>query len=375
MVFRAFVCIILTVALFFALPLNCLAWQSRELSLSAKSAALIDAESGDILFAKNASARLPMASTTKIVTALVAAELLPSEQIIRIPREAVGIEGSSVYLCENELLTVEQLLYALLLESANDAAAALAIRASGSIEEFAKKCNEKAASLGLRDTNFTNPHGLYDENHYTTALDLALLTAEALKNPLIRKICASKTAKIPLGVTKEQPNGAGVRHLKNHNKMLSSYEGAIGVKTGFTKKSGRCLVSAAERDGLTLIAVTLNAPDDWRDHTAMLDFGFENYEARTIFGAGEFCYDFPVSNGEALYVRAKNVSPIKITVKKDAPPHTANVEACFRFAVAPVTKGQILGKVIVRIEGKTLSSSLVAVSSVAKLKHKPSFFD
>ena len=373
--FRAVISIILTVTMLFVIPLPCFATKSEAISLSAKSAILIDADDRCVLYFKNASERLPMASTTKIVTALVASELLDAEKLISIPHEAVGIEGSSVYLCEGELLTVEQLLYALLLESANDAAVALAISAAGSVESFAKKCNEKAYTLGLCNTNFTNPHGLYDEAHYTTAYDLAILSAEALRHPLIRKICASKTARIPLGVTKTEPNGTGVRHLKNHNKMLSTYAGAIGVKTGFTKKSGRCLISAAERDGLTLIAVTLNAPDDWRDHTAMLDYGFDNYERRTIYGAGEFSYNLPVSNGEAPYIRLKNLSPIKATVKKSTPTHSERIEACFRFAVAPISEGQILGKLCVTIDEKTLYSSLVTDSEIKSLDRKHSFFD
>ena len=269
---RAFFCIILSVTLIAVLPLNCAAAQTEPISVSARSAILIDLDEKSILYQRNARERMAMASTTKIVTALVACELSECDATVKIPREAVGIEGSSIYLCEGELLTVEQLLYALLLESANDAAVALAISVAGSIENFAQKCNEKAYSLGLRDTSFKNPHGLYDEEHYTTAYDLAILTAEALKNPTIAKICATKRATIPLGITKESPTGDGLRYLKNHNKLLSTYEGAIGVKTGFTKKSGRCLVSAAERNGLTLIAVTLNAPDDWRDHSAMLDY-------------------------------------------------------------------------------------------------------
>ena len=375
MKFRMLVSLILTASLLFSLPLTCFALNDDALSLSAKSAILIDADDRCVLYEKNATKRLPMASTTKIVTALVASELIESERLISIPREAVGIEGSSVYLCEGELLTVEQLLYALLLESANDAAVALAISAAGSVDAFAKKCNEKAYTLGLGDTNFTNPHGLYDENHYTSAHDLAILTAEALRVPLIRKICSTKTARIPLGVTEGEPNGTGVRHLKNHNKMLSTYKGAIGVKTGFTKKSGRCLVSAAEIDGLTLIAVTLDAPDDWQDHTALLDYGFEHYERRTIYGTGEFSYDLPLSNGETAYVRIKNLSPIRATVKKSAPRHSERIEAYFRFAVAPVSRGQILGKLYVTINEKTLSSTLVAEDSVEKLSHKSSIFN
>lgn len=373
---RAFLCIILTLTLSAVFPLNCIATTPTEhFSLSAKSAILIDLDEKNILYQKNARARMAMASTTKIVTALVVCELLECDATVKIPREAVGVEGSSIYLHEGELLTVEQLLYALLLESANDAATALAICASGNIEAFATKCNEKAYSLGLRDTNFTNPHGLFDENHYTTAYDLAILSAEALKNPIIARICASKRAEIPHGKTKENPEGEGTRYLKNHNKMLSTYQGAVGVKTGFTKKSGRCLVSAAKRDGLTLIAVTLNAPDDWRDHTSMLDFGFENFEKRVIFQKGEFCYDFPLSGGDTDFVRITNLSPITALTPKSAPKHTYSVESCFRFAVAPVNSGQILGKLCVDLDGKRYTSTLVSTQSVDTVQKKHSFFD
>ena len=181
---RAIICLILAIALIFA-SVPCLAIDGAEPKVSAKSAILIDFAERNILYEKNAHERMPMASTTKIVTALVVCEALDPDATVKIPCEAVGIEGSSIYLCENEILTVEQLLYALLLESANDAAVALAIAASGSVSEFAKKCNEKAISLGLRNTNFKNPHGLYDEEHYTTAYDLAILSAEALKNELL----------------------------------------------------------------------------------------------------------------------------------------------------------------------------------------------
>ena len=368
--------ILLSIILFANLPLNCIAVTHTEpLSLSAKSAILIDLDEKTVLYRKNEKERMPMASTTKIVTALVTCELLECNLTVQIPQSAVGIEGSSVYLQAGELLTVEQLLYALLLESANDAAVALAICASGSIENFAEKCNEKAYCLGLRDTSFTNPHGLYDENHYTTAYDLAILSAEALKNPTIAKICSTKRYEIPFGVTEENPLGEGVRYLKNHNKMLSSYEGAIGVKTGFTKKSGRCLISAARRGGLSLIAVTLNAPDDWRDHSTMLDFGFEHFERRTIFEAGEFCYNFPLSNGQTDFVKATNLSPISILVPQNASAHTYSVESCFRFAVAPTQKGQIIGKLCVYLNGKEYTSTLVCTEEINKISNKHSFFN
>ena len=373
---RIILSIALSIILITATPLRCVAVTHAEpISVSARSAILIDLDEKSILYQKNARERMAMASTTKIVTALVACELLECDEAIKIPREAVGIEGSSVYLQEGEWLTIEQLLYALLLESANDASVALAIAAAGSVEGFAKKCNEKAYGLGLRDTSFTNPHGLYDENHYTTAYDLAILSAEALKNPTIARISATKRASIPIGATPENPLGEGTRHLKNHNKMLSTYDGAIGVKTGFTKKSGRCLVSAARRGDLTLIAVTLNAPDDWRDHTAMLDFGFENFERRTVFSKNEFSYAFPLSNGASDFVKITNLSPIAIVTPKDAPSHTYTVEACFRFAVAPVKKGDIVGKLCVSLNGKTYTSTLVYAESVDSLHKKRSLLN
>ena len=373
---RAFFCIALTVALTLTLHFSCFAvTQNTSFSISAKSAILIDLHEKNVLYQKNAKERMAMASTTKIVTALVACKLLDKDTVIKIPREAVGIEGSSVYLQEGELLTVEELLYALLLESANDAAVALAISASGNIENFAKECTELAYSLGLRDTNFTNPHGLYDENHYTTAYDLAILTVEALKNSTVAKICASKHGQIPLFVTEENPNGEGTRYLENHNKMLSNYDGAIGVKTGYTKKSGRCLISAAERENMTLICVTLNAPDDWRDHTYMLDYGFENYERRMIFSEGEFKYNFPLSNAERDSVCVTNLSSISIVTRKNSPPHTYRVESCFRFSIAPVKIGQIVGKLYVTLNGKEYSSTLVCAENITALRQKHSFFN
>lgn len=373
---RALFCIILTLTLTIATPINCLAAINADFpSVSAKSAILIDLDEKNVLFQKNARERMAMASTTKIVTALVACELLECDAIVKIPAEAVGIEGSSVYLREGEMLSVEELLYALLLESANDAAVALAICASGSVEKFAQGCNDKARSLGLYDTHFTNPHGLYDENHYTTAYDLAILTAHALNEPTIAKICASRRAEIPFGVTEDNPTGEGVRHLKNHNKMLFNYDGAIGVKTGFTKKSGRCLVSAASRNGLTLIAVTLNAPDDWRDHTAMLDFGFNDFERRVIYEVGEFSYDFPLANGNTEYLRVTNHSPILATVKKNTPTHTYYIEACFRFAIAPVTEGEILGRLYVTVNEKSYASTLVSAEAALAREEKRSLFN
>ena len=370
-------CLILCFALPLSLPTGAdtAATKKSIPQVSAKSAILIDLEENEVLFAKNAHERLPMASTTKIMTALVVCDIIALDTVASIPKSAVGVEGSSVYLKAGELMSIKDLLTALLLESANDAAEALAIICAGSVEEFAKRCNEKAQELGLKNSNFTNPHGLFDENHYTTAYDLAIISAFALKNPHIREIVSTKSAKIPLDVSEQNPFGNGARHLKNHNKMLSIYEGAIGMKTGFTKKSGRCLVSAAKREGLTLIAVTLNAPDDWQDHTAMLDYGFENFEYRTFFEKGEFKYAYPVSNGIANEVILTNSAPLRALVKKGEAAAKTDIEAHFRFGIAPVKKNQIYATLIITLKDKKLRSSLVSTEDIASNDEKNGFFE
>ena len=210
-------------------------------SLSAASAILCDGVSGASLAEKNADARLPMASTTKIMTGLLAIERLSPDAEITVPPQAVGIEGSSVYLFAGERISVRTLLYALLLSSANDAAVALALTVSGSVEAFADLMNARGAELGLTNTRFLNPHGLPEDAHYTTARDLARLSCAALCNPLFAEIVATKRYTAP------QEGTDGTRLFLNHNKLLRTYEGALGVKTGFTKKSGRCLVVAPRR--------------------------------------------------------------------------------------------------------------------------------
>jgi len=250
-------------------------FSASDVSVSAKSAVLYDPSSAKFLYTKNADARLPMASTTKIMTALVAIENSRLDVFVEINDNAIGTEGSSLYLKKGEVMTMEDLLFGLMLRSANDAAAAIAYEISGSIEAFADKMNEKAENLGLADTHFTNPHGLDDKEHYTTARELAIISGEALKNEVFLKIVSTKKH-----VIKNFDGEA--RLLINHNKLLNMYADTIGVKTGFTKKSGRCLVGAAERDGVRLITVTINAPNDWQDHISLLNYGFKKYEAEPL---------------------------------------------------------------------------------------------
>ena len=236
------------------------------LNISASSAVLINEETKTVIYEKNAYKKMPMASTTKIMTAICTIENMNTNIPIKVDDRAIGIEGSSIYLEKGETITLKELLYGMMLNSGNDAATAIAIAVGGSVENFCTMMNMCAKKYGAVNTNFTNPSGLYDDNHYTTAYDLALITAHAMKNPLFKDIVSKKQMKIS--------KGDGVRYLKNHNKLLTMYEGCTGVKTGYTKKCGRCLVSSAKRGEKSLIAVSLNAPDDWADHKNMLTYGF-----------------------------------------------------------------------------------------------------
>lgn len=238
-------------------------------SVSAESAVLID-ESGQILYEKNANAKGYPASTTKIMTALVTLEKLDelgldSKSEIIVPEEAVGIEGSSIYLKKGERLTIEELLYGLMLRSGNDSAAALAVCMGGSLGDFVTMMNERAAALECSGTHFTNPSGLYEENHYTTASDLAKIAHEAMKREDFREIVRAK----------DWQSEDGSRSFHNKNKTVFQYEGATGIKIGFTKASGRTLVASAERDGRQMIAVVLRDGNWFNDAYALMDYGFE----------------------------------------------------------------------------------------------------
>ncbi len=337
--------------------------------ISAKGAVLIEAESGDIVYEKNAHARMPMASTTKIMTALVTIEAGGLDESHKIPKEAVGIEGSSAYLTEGETLTIRELLYCLMLSSANDAATAIAYIVAGGVDEFAVMMNDTAARLGLCDTHFTNPHGLDDEGHYTTAADLAKLTRHALSNEIFREIVSTYKTAVPM------KNGEGTRVLVNHNRMLKLYKGAIGVKTGFTKTSGRCLVSAAERDGVTLIAVTLSAPSDWSDHRKMLDYGFGEYTRVSFAEAGEYTASLPIMGGTADTVRVTNTEALSKVM------HAAEAgEVSYRYETtgtlfAPVKEGDTVGRIVFEIGGKYAGEvPLIACESI-DIPKKSGFFD
>ena len=230
--------------------------------VSAKSAALLDGMTGECLCEKNGDQRALIASTTKIMTGLLVCEAGDLDRTVTVPETAAGTEGSSMYLKSGETLTRRELLYGMMLHSGNDAALTLAISVSGSEAAFVRQMNRRACALNLTQTHFANPHGLDSGENYSTALDLARLAQAALQNEQFRAVVSTKTITC-----------AG-RTLTNHNKLLWRYDGCIGVKTGYTRHAGRILVSAAERGGRMLIAVTISDPDDWRDHVSLLDYGF-----------------------------------------------------------------------------------------------------
>lgn len=335
-----------------------------EPSVSAQSAILIEKNSGRILYSKRHNEKLPMASTTKIMTAICAIENgnVSLDQTIEISASAAGVEGSSMYLESGEMLTLRELLYGLMLSSGNDAAVAIAECISGNGEKFAELMNKKAQELGAVNTHFTNPNGLPDENHYSTAYDMAKLTAYALQNPSFAEIVSTKNFKIS-GEGKAYP-----RVLSNHNKLLNMYAGCIGVKTGFTKAAGRCLVSAAERDGMTLICVTLNAPNDWDDHTRMFDYGFDNYTYAKL--ASE---DTPVCTAE---VDGADAGAIPIYPKEDVyfplaegEEYISEIEL-YPELCAPIAQGEPVGRISFTIDGKTSDDSLLVAGTDAELALK-----
>lgn len=328
---------------------------------SAQHAILLDANTERVLYEKQSDNRSLIASTTKIMTALIICEQCNVLDRVRISKESVGIEGSSLYLTEGEVLTVQELLYGLMLRSGNDAATALAIYCGGTVEGFVALMNDKAHRLGLQDTHFENPHGLDAPNHFSTAKDLAILTAYAMNNPIFQKTVSTKEIKI------------GQRYLRNHNKLLWRYEGADGVKTGFTKAAGRILVSSAVSGGRRLIAVTINAPDDWNDHTVMLKKGFSEFVQADILKEGMVIGSVDVAGGTRAQVELIAAEDFSYALAK-------NESVSFQlkgsgFVYAPTVTGQNAGSVYILIDGKPVGSvPLVFGDTVEQItSENPSF--
>ena len=329
----------------------------RAEAVAARSAYVMDAVSGRVLYEKAPTQQSLIASTTKIMTALIVCEQTNVLDRMRIPREAVGIEGSSMYLQEGEVLTLQELLYGLMLSSGNDAAVALAIYCGGTVEGFVELMNDKARVLGLTGTHFANPNGLDSPGHYSTARDLAVLSAYAMENPIFYKTVSAKTVKL------------GQRCLRNHNKLLWQVEGADGVKTGYTKAAGRILVSSATRDGRRLIAVTLDDPNDWQDHAQLIDHAFSDYTIQKVVSAGDVLGTVEVLGGVKKKVKLVAVEHFSYAMRHD--------ETCeflipgSGFVYAPVAKNGSAGFVYVTIGGKAVGKVEVAYAVTIEQEEMP----
>lgn len=306
---------------------------------SARAAVVIDTRTGEILYAHDEHERLPMASTTKIMSALIALESGSPDEEFTVDSEAVRVEGSSMGLREGDTVTMRALVCGMLLPSGNDAANAAAVRVSGSVEKFVGEMNARAVQMGLKDTHFVTPSGLDDDTdeHYSSAYDMAVLAANALENADFAAICSQKYIKVRFG----QPPYD--RWLTNTNRLLGSCEGVVGVKTGFTDKAKRCLVSACERDGARLVCVTLGDPDDWKDHSALYDRCFAKMRLTHMEGSGRE-YSVAVAGGEKKTVTAV-AAPLDLMLPESAADKVQAKVRMKRFIFAPVESGEQVGSV------------------------------
>lgn len=335
---------------------------AAEMTVSAQSAVLMCFNTGEVLYSKDAHKQLSMASTTKIMTSLLALESGTPEREITVTKQMVTVDGTSMGLLPGDSVSLRELVYGMMLPSGNDAANTVAHILGGSQEGFARMMNDRARLIGMKNTNFVTASGLDSGEHYSTAYDMALLAAECLVNPEFVSICSARKATLTYG------NPPYRRTLSNHNRLLWSFDGAIGMKTGFTKKSGRCLVSAAERDGVTLIAVTLNAPDDWNDHIRMLEYGFSVTETE------EFSFDLtgvsvPVFGGNKKTVCVEMHS-LPTLVKRSKV--YSSVLLLSPYVYAPVSKGDSVGTLLVRYEDETVARiDLIAACDVEYKQSEP----
>lgn len=335
--------LLICLAVLLALPAAALC---EQVTTSATACIVIDADSGRVLLEHNAHQALPMASTTKVMTALLAIERGSLTDKVTCSRSAFGVPGTSIYLSEGETLTLEQMLYGLMLASGNDAAVAIAEHIGGTAEDFCALMTERARELGCENTVFLTPHGLPCEGHHTTCHDLALIAREAMTHPVFRQIVSTTRAKIPWEGREYD------RVLNNKNRLLTTYEGATGIKTGYTKAAGRCLVFGAERDGLKIIGVVLNCYD-WFDEAArLMDTAFAEYEAITLLRAGDCLRTLPVERSGGAEVSAVLAADLTCVAEKNALPA---VELSLPDSVtAPVAEGQSLGEARLVWQGETL---------------------
>lgn len=340
---RKFTGIVLSLALIFAVKIPARA----ELAVSAKAAILMHADSGRVLYEKNADEHMLIASTTKIMTAIVVLEHCELDDLVEVDSRSAGIEGSSMYLKAGESYTVEDLLYGLLLVSGNDAASALALHVADSMEEFAELMNTKAAELGMTESSFKNAHGLDEEGHYSTARDMAKLAAYCMGNEDFARIAGTVSHTV------------GEQTLVNHNRLLREYDGCLGLKTGYTMAAGRTLVTCAERDGARYVCVTLNDPDDWDDHKALYDWAFANYSFAEVIPAG-LSYEVPLISGAEMTAPAETEGAAYALIQ-NGESYDMELELP-AFAFAPISEGERAGRAVACSDGQEIASVRIVYS-------------
>ena len=313
--------------------------KAESVDVSATSAIVLEASTGRILYEKNAHEKMPMASTTKVMTALVALDYGNLSDIVTVSKNASGVEGSSIWLSAGEKMTLSDMLYGLMLASGNDAAVAIAEHVGGSLDGFVELMNKKAQEIGAYNTHFANPNGLPAEGHYTTAFDLALICARAMQNENFCEIVKTQYKTLPW------EGHEWDRVVKNKNKILWNYEGGNGIKTGYTKEAGKCLTAAAQRDSMQLVSVVLSAPDMFNDCMALMDYGFKNYNNRVIMETGEYIGDVAVEDGTedsfSVYTDKDIIYPLTDTEYEQIK-RRVHLEEMVK---APVSMGQLVGTI------------------------------
>lgn len=326
------------------------AWDVTTADVSAASAVVMEVSSRRVLIAKNPNEQRSMASTTKIMTALLAMESERLDEVVTVTAPMIQTEGSSIYLKIGDQLTLRSLVVGLMQESGNDAALAIAIMLDGSEASFAQRMNRRAAELGMTGTHFVTASGLDDDAHYTTAYDLALLACAAMQNPEFAAIVSKQS------MTVDFVNSSVRRTFYNHNRLLREMDGCIGVKTGFTKKSGRCLVSCCERNGIQLVAVTLNAPDDWNDHKRMMNQGFSGVENVTLT-PGSLQVRVPVVGGESDMTELIERGTVQAVIPVGRAADIQMRVETEPFLYAPVLPGRVVGRVTYWLDGERLGEA------------------
>ncbi len=336
--------------------------QGEVLSVSAESCILMEAVTGEVLYEKAADQQRPMASTTKIMTTLLCLESGDLDTSFPVDNDAIHVEGSSMGLVDGDIVTKRALCYGMLLPSGNDAAGATAVKLAGSYAAFAEQMNRKAQELGMTQSHFVTPSGLHDAEHYSTARDMALLTAAALQNETFREICGKASAKVCFG------NPPYERWLTNSNKLLTMDETVIGVKTGFTDEAGRCLVSASVRNGITLICVTLNDRNDWQDHEVLYDYGFGQLSPQEVTFPAD--WTLPVTGGTTGTAAVAPAETLTVGVKDGNMPAWSYQLNTPPFLYAPLTAGQEAGTWKLLLDGRVAAQGRLLVQSAVTYQEK-----